>query len=107
MSQENVEIVRSGFLAFADRGFDGLAEFLHPEINWRAMEGAPDDVGEMNGIEAARRYMQDFPDMFDDFTAEIEEVCDVGADQVVAVIHTTGRAKRSRVPTELRYAALY
>ena len=107
MSQSNVEIVRSAFLAFTDRGFDGLAEFLHPEINWRAIEGAPDDVGEMNGIEAARRYVQDWPDTFDDFTSEIEEVCDVGGDQVVAVIHNAGRAKRSGVPTELRYAALY
>lgn len=108
MSQaSNVEIVQRSFLAFADRGFDGLAEFLHPEINWRAMEGALDDVGEMNGIEAACRYVQDWPDMFDDFTSEIEDVCDVGGDQVIAVIHNAGRAKRSGVPTELRYAALY
>jgi ketosteroid isomerase-like protein len=107
VSAENVEVVRRAFLAFADRGFDGLAEFLHPEINWRAMEGAPDDVGEMDGIEAARRYVQDWPDMFDDFTSEIEELCDVSDDQVVAVIHNSGRAKRSGVPTELRYAALY
>ena len=56
MSHESVEIVRSALLALADRGVDRLAEFLHPEINWRAMEGAPDDVGEMRGMEAARRY---------------------------------------------------
>lgn len=40
----------------------------------------------MNGIEAARRYVQDWYDMFDDSTSEIEEVCDVGGDQVVVVI---------------------
>ncbi|HEV2980651.1 MAG TPA: nuclear transport factor 2 family protein [Solirubrobacteraceae bacterium] len=107
MSPENVGIVQSGFLAFARGGVDALAEFWHPEINWRAMEGALDDVGEMNGIEAARRYVQDWCDMFDDFTSEIEEVCDVGGDQVVAVIHNAGRAKRSGIPTELHYAALY
>jgi ketosteroid isomerase-like protein len=107
MSAENVKIVADAAKAFADEGLDALAEYWHPDINWRAMEGAPDDVGEMNGTEAARRYVQDWLDMFDDFTSEIEELCDIGDDQVVAVIHNTGRAKRSGVPTELRYAALY
>ena len=71
------------------------------------MEGAPDDVGEMDGIDAARRYVQDWYDTFDDFTSEIEELCDLGDHHVVAVIHISGRAKHSGTPTELRYAALY
>jgi ketosteroid isomerase-like protein len=106
MSQ-NVELVRRSFSALAHGGVDAATEFWHPEINWRAIEGAPDDVGEMDGVEAARRYVQDWYDMFDDFTSEIEELCDVADDQVVAVIHNAGRAKRSGIPTELRYAALY
>jgi ketosteroid isomerase-like protein len=107
MSQANVEVVRGGFAALAQGGVDAAAEFWHLEINWRAMEGAPDDVGEMVGIEAARRYVKDWYDMFDDFTSEIEQLCDIGDDQVVAVIYNAGRAKRSGIPTELRYAALY
>jgi ketosteroid isomerase-like protein len=106
MSQ-NVELVRRSFSALAHGSVDAATEFWHPEINWRAIEGAPDDVGEMDGVEAARRYVQDWYDMFDDFTSEIEELCDVADDQVVAVIHNAGRAKRSGIPTELRYAALY
>jgi ketosteroid isomerase-like protein len=107
MSQENVEVVRSAFLALADRGFDGLAEFLHPEINWRAMEGAPDDVGEMLGTEAARRYVEDWFETFDDFTTIPEELIDAGEGCVVGVLHVLGRAKLSGITTELRYAALY
>jgi ketosteroid isomerase-like protein len=107
MSRANVEILQRAFLALVDGGVDAAAEFWHPEINWRAMEGALDDVGEMNGIEAARRYVQDWYDTFDDLTFELEEVCDVGGDQVVAVIHSSGRAKLSGITTELRYAALY
>ena len=107
MSQANVEIVRRAFLAFADRGFDGLAEFLHPEINWRAMEGAPDDVGEMHGTEAARRYLEDWFETFDDFTTIPEELLDAGEGHVVGVLHLSGRAKLSGITTELRYAALY
>jgi len=106
MSQANVEIARNGFTALSERGVTAAAEFWHPAINWRAMEGAPDDVGEMNGIEAALRYVQDWFDTFDDFKSEPEELLDVGGDQVVAVIHITGRAKLSGLPTELRYASV-
>ena len=107
MSQANVEIVRSALVALADGGVDALAEFLHPEINWRAMEGAPDDVGEMQGTEAARRYVEDWLETFDDFTTTPEELLDAGEDRVIGVLHVSGRAKLSGITTELRYAAVY
>ena len=107
MSQENVEIVADAFKAFADEGLDAFAVFLHPDINWRAMEGAPDDVGEMHGTEAVRRYVQDWLDMFEEFTNVAEDLLDVGDDRVVAVQHITGRARLSGIETELRYAAVY
>ena len=107
MSQEDVEIVRSAPTALWDHGVDALVEFLHPEINWRAMEGAPDDVGEMQGTEAARRYLEDWFETFDDFTTIPEELLDAGEDRVVGVLHVSGCAKLSGITTELRYAALY
>ena len=62
-----------------------VERLLHwaPDINWRAMEGAPDDVGEMTGREAARGYHQDWLDTFDDLTAEPEELIEVGDDRVL------------------------
>jgi ketosteroid isomerase-like protein len=107
MSQANVELVRSALTVLSDHGVDALVEFLHPEINWRAMEGAPDDVGEMQGIEAARRYVEDWFETFDDFTTIPEELLDAGEDRVVGVLHVSGCAKLSGITTELRYAALY
>jgi len=102
----NVEIARRGFLALERGGVDAAAKFWHPEISWRAIEGAPDDVGEMHGIEAARRYVEDWFDTFDDFRSEPEELIAVGDDQVVAVVHISGRAKTSGIETELRYASV-
>jgi ketosteroid isomerase-like protein len=107
MSQENVEIVRESLSAFADRGLDGLAAFWDAGISWRAIEGAPDDVGEMHGPEAVRRYLQDWIDMFDDVTNVAEEVLDLGDNRVVAVQRATGRAKASGVQTNIRYAVVY
>src|SRR4051812_16073045 len=104
MSQENGEIVRDQLKAFADGGLDALAEeFWSADINWRALEGAIDDVGEMHGREAARRYVQDWLDMFDGFTVVPEELLAIGDDRVVAVHRLAGHAKVSGVETTLRY----
>jgi ketosteroid isomerase-like protein len=107
MSETNVEIVRDSLEALADGGLDALADFWSPDMIWRAMEGAPDDVREMHGPEAARRYVQDWLDTFDDFRTVADELFDVGGDRLVAVQRITGRARLSGVETELRHAVVY
>ena len=107
MSQENVEVVRQAFLGFADGGLDAMAEFWDPDINWRAAEGAIDDVGEMHGPVAVRRYIQDWIDTFDDASVVVEELRDVGDDRVLAIQRVKGRAKLSGIETDLRYAVVY
>jgi ketosteroid isomerase-like protein len=107
LSQGNIEIVRDSWKAFADGGLDALAEFWHADINWRAMEGALDDVGEIRGKEAARRYVQDWLDTFDNVTVVPDDLLDVGDDRIVATHHMTGRARLSGIETELRYAVVY
>ena len=57
MSQENLDVVRQQFSsepvdeAKLQRLYD---EFWHPDINYRAAEGALDDVGVMRGRDAVR-----------------------------------------------------
>src|SRR5438105_1414088 len=106
MSQENVEVVRRAFRAFADRGFDAMAEFWDPDIVWRAAEGAIDDVGDMHGQVAVRRYMEDWIDTFDDYSVVVEELRDVGDDRVLSIQRVKGRAKLSGAETVLRYAVV-
>ena len=107
MSRENVEVVRASLAAFAEGGLPAMADFWATDISWRAIEGAPDDVGEMQGREALLRYYQDWIDMFDDISNVPEEVRDAGDDRVLAVQRVTGRTKASGVGTELRYAVVY
>jgi ketosteroid isomerase-like protein len=107
MSQENVEVVRRALQAFADVGLDGMAEFYDPDIDWRAAEGAIDDVGEMHGPDAVRRYAQDWIDTFDGFSVVAEELRDAGDDRVLAIQRLKGRAKLSGTETDLRYAVVY
>jgi ketosteroid isomerase-like protein len=105
MSQENVEVVRRQFSpqpvdeAELQRLYD---EFWHPDINYRAAEGALDDVGVMQGRDAVRAYLADWVGMFDDLRLELVDLDDAG-DQVVVTVRLSGRAKQSGAPTELRF----
>jgi ketosteroid isomerase-like protein len=90
-----------------DRQDDLSARTARSLARWQPIEGAPDDVGEIHGADAARRCVQDWLDTFDNVTIVPEELLDVGDDRVVAVQHMTGRARLSGVETGLRYAFVY
>jgi ketosteroid isomerase-like protein len=77
------------------------------DIDYRAVEGAPDDHGPIHGKDALRVYLQDWLDTFDEFRSEPVELIDAGEGSVIAVTKISGRAKLSGVEADLTYAALY
>jgi ketosteroid isomerase-like protein len=97
------KVVSAQFAAFASGGLDAVAEFWHPEIEWRAVEGAADDVGVIKGRGGLRRYYQDWIDMFDELRAEVEEVLAENGDRVAVVVHNSGVGRVSGVPTDGHY----
>jgi len=53
--------------------------FWSADIDWRAIEGAPDDVGrDARGGGPMRRYYLEWLEMFDGITNVPEELLDVG-----------------------------
>jgi ketosteroid isomerase-like protein len=107
MSKENVKTVGDVAEAFNRGDLDTWAGYWAEDIDYRAIEGAPDDPGPIHGKDALRAYVQDWLDMFDDFKSEPVELIDASEDNVIAVIRISGRAKLSGVETDLTYAALY
>ena len=107
MSEENVEVVRSQ-LAALTRGSDADAgaEYWDPEIDWRAIEGAPDDVGIMQGRDALHHYYEQWYETFDEIRTELEELTDAG-DQVVAEVHVTAHMKGSDAEINMRLGIVY
>ena len=103
MSQENVEVVRRQFQALRDRSLDAATAFWHPDIDWRAIEGAADDVGVMRGHGALRRYYEEWFDAFDELRAEVDEVIFDEDDRVAVSVRNSGRGRVSGVVTEGRY----
>jgi ketosteroid isomerase-like protein len=106
MSQENVETLRRAYEAYNRGGLDGLAEFWHPDINWRAAEGALDDVGLMEGRDALRDYYRQWEETFEKLRMEVEELIDA-ADQVVALVRGIGQMKDSDAEIDIRYAIVF
>jgi len=108
MSQENVERIRDAVVAYNRGDLDAfLDEYWTDDIDYRAVEGAPDDHGPIHGKAEMRAYLQDWFDTFDDLKIEPLEVIDAGQDQAVAVVRFGGRAKLSGVEVDLTFAALY
>ena len=103
MASSSADVVRSYFRTFGSGGVDAAAEFWHPEIEWRAIDGAADDVGVIRGRDALRRYYQDWIDTLAELRAEVEEILCETDDRVAAVIRNSGRGRASGVPTKGRY----
>ena len=103
MPGDNVEVVRRQFEALASGGTEAAAAFWHTDIEWRAVEGAADDVGVMRGREALRRYYEDWFETFEDLSASVGEVVHDEGDRVALSVHNSGRGRASGVLTEGRY----
>jgi ketosteroid isomerase-like protein len=100
MSDENVEVVKVAYEAFARGGLDRFMEHFADDVDYRAVEGAPDDYGRIRGKDGVREWLRDWIDMFDGFTMELVELMDGGGDTVVAAERYGGRARLSGVETD-------
>ena len=107
MSQENVEIVRRYYEAYAQGGFDRLMEFWSDDLDHRAAKDGVDDPGPIRGKEAMRKHIRDWIDTFDEFWFEPIELIDAGEDTVVAIERFGGRAKLSGVEIAQTEAVMY
>jgi ketosteroid isomerase-like protein len=110
MSHDNVELVRTWYTRFPVINGEAL-DFLYehvwdPAIDWRAIAGAPDDLGPIEGRDAMRRYLEELLEIFEDVALEAEEIIDGGEDRVIVVLRMTGRARLSGAETELRFVIL-
>src|SRR6478609_2619585 len=102
MSQENVEIVRSIYLA-VERGDYSSSRWADPDIEFVA----PHEERPLRGVEAMQRSWRDFLSAWKDFKAEPEEIIDAG-EHVLVLEKVGGRGRGSGAPAEgLRSATLF
>ena len=97
MSQENVEIVRRGYQAYA-RGDPAamLRDAAHEMITYREEPDGATFHGPDGLMDAIAEWVEDF----EDFTFRAEEFIDANDDQVVVRIHQTATGSRSGASIE-------
>jgi ketosteroid isomerase-like protein len=101
MSQENVEVVRVAYEAFAREGLDRFMEHFTDDVEYDVLAGAGDLIhGPASGKDAVRAWLQDWIDMFDGFWMELVELIDAGGVTVFTAERYGGRARLSGVETD-------
>jgi ketosteroid isomerase-like protein len=90
MSEENVEIVREGFLATSSGNPAAAQRFFDPSIEWD-MSGVAGWAEESvyRGQEVGE-FLQAWADSWLDWHFDLEEVRDAGEEQVFTAIHEWG-----------------
>lgn len=70
-----MRLMRSGYEAFNRGDFDATTELMHPDIEFKRSDIAP-EKGDLRGLEAIRAWME--PDVFEEQNAEVVEVVENG-----------------------------
>jgi ketosteroid isomerase-like protein len=104
VSQENVELVRTGLDALNRGDWDAVLELLDPEVKWETT-GQFVEGGVYRGREGVREFLETLGEEFEEFRSGVERVTEVG-DLVVAEIRTSGIGKRSGARVEVEFTIL-
>ena len=83
MSQENVEIVKANYAAFAQGGIDQWLEHWADDLDFQGVN--PGDERPIHGKDGLRAHIQEWIDTFDDFGFDAVELFDAGPDTVVSL----------------------
>jgi ketosteroid isomerase-like protein len=98
MSQENVDFMRQAFQAFADGDLTSLAELLHPEVDWKAVE----DPVPRRGFDGVLESLAGWFEVWEEAHVDLEELVD-GGTSIVAVVNMRGRHAGSTVEVAERF----
>jgi ketosteroid isomerase-like protein len=97
MSQENLEIVRRGYEAYARGDLAAMLEDLDPEMVTYREEP---DGAIFHGSEGFLRAVAEWVEDFDEFAATPEEMIDLNDDQVLVRVHQKAVGAQSGAPIE-------
>jgi ketosteroid isomerase-like protein len=104
MSQENVEILRSLYLAW-ERGDYSSLEWAHPEIDIVFADGP--SPGSVRGLGGLTEGWRDFMSAWNEYRQRPDEYRELDGDRVLVLSRFTGRGKRSGVELEQKGAVLF
>ena len=108
MSQENVEIVRRVYEAAAQRDSETVLSLYDPEVELdnRRLE-IVGTAGVYHGHEGLRKFFGIWHEAWESIDYDVDELTDVGDDEVVAVVTRRGRGRSSGAEVDFHVALLW
>jgi ketosteroid isomerase-like protein len=103
-ASDKVELARRLYDAFISRDFAAATELLDPEIELLTPQGTPEE-GSYRGYQQARRHLTDLLEPFEDVRVEPKEFIETD-DEMVVIVHVSGRGKGSGLPIDTTFAHL-
>ena len=101
MAEENVEVIRAGYAAWAKRDLDTWLETLHPEVEFQTSGVFPDLAPIYRGHQGMRYFWEAMLAPWESFRLEVERI--VEGDECAAVaLRFRAQGKGSGVHTDLR-----
>jgi ketosteroid isomerase-like protein len=106
MSDENVEIVRTGYQRYLATG-EFTDEIVTADFVWDMsnFHGWPEQQT-YNGADGARKFLKDWTDAWEDWQLEVDALHDAG-DRVVALLRQQGRSKANGMVVEMSFAQVW
>ena len=105
MSRENIEAIRRGYAAFAEKGIEGVIPFFTDDAVIYSIPEWPDDP-EYRGHDGLRKLFRQWTENFDAFGIDVRELHDAG-DKVVSLYELTGRTKGSGIPMTMQIGSVF
>jgi ketosteroid isomerase-like protein len=105
MSQENVEVVRRSFEAFQRGDYEAAVEALDPGIEYD-LTHFPDGQIYL-GHDGVREAFRIWLGTWEDYRQVLDELIDLGGDEVLAVVREFGRGKGSGIEVERPTAGVW
>jgi uncharacterized protein len=106
MSQQNIDVVRAGFEAFARGDIEAVLRLCDEDIVVNEPAEMLDTPPRHRGHSGVLETFAAWPEQWDDYRIEILRTVDI-EDRVVATLHQTGRGKSTGIPVELQTAMVF
>jgi uncharacterized protein len=104
---ENTDTLQKGYDAFARGDMDTIRSIWSDDIEWQGPDYEPlPQSGRLNGPDAVFEMFGELPQHWDDFQVTPDEFVEDG-DTVVALGHTSGRAKSSGEQVKVPFAHVW
>ena len=91
MTEDAAQVVRNALDALAERGVDGMLEFVHEDFEMYTPPEFAAEPDTYRGPEGIRRWFDSFYEVMDRVGLDVFDLADVGGSRVVGTIRITAR----------------